>query len=217
MSEAFGLAQGDDVPLSPGDRALAAFLQREGALICVESDGQIRSTFPAPTLLLPGAFNPIHAGHWALAEAAAQLTGSMAAFELSITNVDKPPLSPDEVRRRLTQFAWRAPVWLVRAPTFVEKARLFPGSTFVVGADTAERIVAPHYYANSIQAMHAALDQIRGQGCRFLVGGRAGQDGQFMELHHLDIPLAHRDLFSAIPAVAFRVDLSSTAVRAVWA
>jgi hypothetical protein len=148
-----------------------------------------------------------------LAEVGGRLTGTGADFELSVTNVDKPPLGEEEVRRRLAQFAQRAPVWLVRAPTFVEKARLFPGVTFVVGADTAERVVAPRYYRASAEEMSWALDEIRRQGCRFLVAGRATADGRFTELHHLDVPAAHRELFVAIPADAFRVDLSSTALR----
>jgi nicotinic acid mononucleotide adenylyltransferase len=192
---------------------LAALFRGEADAVCVESDGRVRAGGPRPALLLPGAFNPIHAGHWGLAEVAAKLTGAIAAFELSVTNVDKPPLGLEEVSRRLAQFAGRAPVWLVRAPTFSEKAPLFPGATFVVGADTAERIVAPRYYQNSAAAMGQALRAIRGHGCRFLVAGRAGADGRLTELHHLDIPEAHRDLFAAIPAEAFRVDVSSTALR----
>jgi hypothetical protein len=148
-----------------------------------------------------------------LAGVGARLTGLPPAFELSVTNVDKPLLGLEEVRCRLAQFAWRAPVWLVRAPTFVEKARLFPGATFVIGADTAERVLAPRYYHNSAEEMSQALDEIRRHGCRFLVAGRAGADERLTELHHLDVPDAHRDLFTAIPVGSFRVDLSSTALR----
>jgi hypothetical protein len=68
------------------------------------------------------------------------------AFEISVTNVDKPPLAGETVRHRLAQFAWKSPVELTRAPTFVEKSRLFPGTTFVVGADTAERLFGAQYY-----------------------------------------------------------------------
>jgi nicotinic acid mononucleotide adenylyltransferase/nicotinamide mononucleotide (NMN) deamidase PncC len=224
LAEAFGLTERVDVPLLPGEEvwdetvvatgALAALFRGEINAACVESDGRVRTGAPTPALLLPGAFNPIHAGHWGLADAAAKLTGSSAAFELSVTNVDKPPLGPGEVRRRLAQFAWRAPIWLVRAPTFVEKARLLPGATFVVGADTAERVVAQRYYHDSSEEMARAFHEIHGHGCRFLVAGRVCADGRFAELHHLNIPEAHRDLFAAIPAEAFRVDVSSTALRA---
>jgi nicotinamide mononucleotide (NMN) deamidase PncC len=222
LAEAFGLPQRVAVPLLPGEEvraesvsagALAALVRGEVAAVVVENDGRIRTDAPAPRLVVPGAFNPVHGGHWGLAGAAARLTGLSAAFELSVTNVDKPTLGPEEVRRRLAQFAWRAPAWLVRAPTFVEKARLFPGATFAVGADTAERVLAARYYGDSAEAVGRALDEIRRHGCRFLVAGRAGADGRFAELHHLDVPASHRELFTAIPAEVFRADVSSTALR----
>src|SRR5436305_1581127 len=99
----------------------------------------------APMALLPGAFNPLHAGHVALAALAERLEGKPAAFELSAVNVDKAELHADEVRRRARQFAGRFPAWLTRAALFTEKAALFPGATFVVGADTATRLLDPRY------------------------------------------------------------------------
>ncbi len=192
--------------------ALSAFLRGETAATGIDLDGRT-SAAPPPSLLVPGAFNPIHEGHWGLAAVATRRTGRAAAFELSVANVDKPPLSDVEVRRRLTQFAWRAPVWLTRAPTFVEKARLFPGAVFAVGADTAERVVAPRYYGDSESRMNDALAQIREQGCRFLVAGRVVRDGRFAHVADLPIPEEHRDLFEAIPAEVFRADVSSTDLR----
>jgi nicotinic acid mononucleotide adenylyltransferase len=168
-------------------------------------------TASPPTILLPGSFNPLHAAHCKLAEVASGLLGNPAAFELSIANVDKPPLDRDEIERRLRQFVGRAPVWLTRAPTFVEKARLFPGVVFVVGADTAERILSPRYYRDI--TLNAALSEIRSQGCQFLVAGRADPNGRFFSLDDLSLSPAHRDLFNAIPLDVFRMDLSSTQLR----
>jgi hypothetical protein len=118
------------------------------------------------------------------------------------------------MRRRAAQFAGRAPLWLTRAPTFAEKAALFPGVLFLVGADTAIRLVASRYYQDSEARMAEALDGIRARGCRFLVAGRSDGAGRFLELEHLDIPAAYRDLFAAIPGHACRVDVSSTQLRA---
>jgi hypothetical protein len=95
----------------------------------------------------------------------------------------------------------------------VEKARLFPGVTFVVGADTAARIVQPRFYGERVEAMTAALDELRRLGCRFLVAGRSGGDGVFQGLDQLAIPEAWRDLFAAIPEDHFRIDISSTVLR----
>jgi hypothetical protein len=54
----------------------------------------------------------------------------------------------------------------------VDKARIFPGCWFVVGADTAERIVDPRFYGGDRDSMLLALDAIRRKGCRFLVAPR---------------------------------------------
>src|SRR5262249_15844464 len=150
------------------------------ASVRVRADGQFQTHAERPIALVPGSFNPVHRGHWQLAEVAARRTNGSVAFELSILNVDKPPLKAEEVRLRLTQFAGRADVWLTRAPTFAEKAKLFPGVVFVVGTDTAIRLVQPRYYGGSQEAMAAALAGIRERGCRFLVAGRVGNGGEFV-------------------------------------
>ncbi len=158
--------------------------------------------------LLPGSFNPLHAGHRELAAAARRLLGQPVAFELSITNVDKASLGAEEVRRRLAQFAGAGDVWLTRAPTFVEKARLFAGSVFVVGADTAERVIDPRYYGGGVWQ---ALDLIRRHECRFLVAARRDAAGQLRTLEQLPLPRDFSALF--LPLADFRFDISSTELR----
>src|SRR5207237_1957308 len=120
-------------------------------------------------VLFPGSFNPMHEGHVLLARVAEELRQQPLAFEISGTNVDKAPLAGETVRHRLAQFAWKSPVELTRAPTFVEKARLFPGTTFVVGVDTAERLFGPKYYGDDEVRMHMALEEIANSGGSFLV------------------------------------------------
>jgi hypothetical protein len=190
----------------------SAFFAGQADRLCIGPDSK---SIPArqPAAVLPGSFNPVHAGHFALAAAAAQHLGTEVDFELSIDNVDKPALAPESALQRLRQFAGRAPLWLTRAPTFVQKAHLFPGAVFVVGADTAARIVMPHYYARTSATMESALQLLRERGCRFLVACRADAVGRLVQLEDLDIPASCADLFHGLPASAFRLDLSSTQVR----
>jgi hypothetical protein len=201
------------VEIQPGRDALAVFLRGDVPTVCVDVDSRLRFDAPRPAVLLPGAFNPLHEGHRGLAQVVAQLVSGSVAYELSVTNVDKPSLTAEEVRRRLGQFTWHAPLWLTRAPTFVEKAALFPGVVFGIGADTAARIVAPRYYQDSAERMTSALGMIRGHGCRFLVAGRMDHSGSFLDVVQIDVPHEHRDLFGAIPATQFRMDISSTELR----
>ena len=158
--------------------------------------------------MLPGSFNPLHAGHVRLAAVAARRLGGPVHFELSAANVDKPDLPAAEVERRVGQFAGVGPVWVTRAATFVEKARLLPGVGFVVGFDTAVRVIDPRYYGDAA-ARDAALRELADLGARFLVGGRLCGDGAFRQWAG-----DHPHLFEVIPEAEFRVDLSSTQLRA---
>ena len=224
LAKAVGLGDSLSLALLPGEELhvesaepgdpLQAVVEGKERLACVEPDGRLRLDAPPPRLVVPGAFNPLHEGHRGLALAAERLTGHTATFELSVVNVDKPPLTVEEIRRRLHQFQWRSGVWLTRAPRFAEKSSLFPGSIFVVGADTAARILSARYYEEADTGLARALEQIRAQGCRFLVAGRVCEGQTFVGLTQLAIPEAFADLFAAIPENLFRRDISSTELRA---
>jgi hypothetical protein len=223
LAEATAIPLRVEVPLLEGEAIQTEILRVENSLtalfegrlsaVCMEEDGRLRSDGPRPKLLLPGSFNPLHTGHYGLAQAAASLEGASFAFELGILNADKPSLTVEEVRRRMTQFTWLAPLWLTRAPTFAAKAELFPGSIFVVGADTAERILQPRFYGGSEEQRDRALIGLRERGCRFLVAARVSAGGALTTLDDLAVPVAHRALFSAIPPGRFRLDLCSTQLR----
>jgi hypothetical protein len=160
--------------------------------------------------LVPGSFNPLHAGHAELAAFAARRTGRPAVFELSIANVDKPPLDFVDLRRRVEGLVGK-PLWLTCAPTFIEKARLAPGAVFAVGADTIERIGEDRYYANT-EARGAAIDELATLGCRLLVFGR--QRGEwFQTLKDLTLPPTLRAMCDGVSEAEFRVDVSSTDLR----
>jgi hypothetical protein len=192
------------------DQLLAGEFDR----VTVQPDGQIMLSAPQPFVLFPGSFNPMHDGHVLLARVAEELRQQPLAFEISVTNVDKPPLAGETVRHRLAQFAWKSPVELTRAPTFLEKSRLFPGTTFVVGADTAERLFGPKYYGDDEARMHDALEEIANSGGSFLVAVRIDAVGRVRALNDIPVPRRYADLFTEIPEHHFRFDISSSEIRA---
>jgi hypothetical protein len=196
--------------VDPIDQLLAGETDR----VTVQPDGQMILSAPQPFVLFPGSFNPIHEGHVSLARVAEELRQQPLAFEISVTNVDKPPLAREAVKRRLAQFAWKWPVELTRAPTFVEKSRLFPRATFVVGADTAERLFGPKYYGDDEGRMHAALEEIANAGSSFLVAVRVDAMGRVRALNDIPVPGRYADLFTEIPEHRFRLDTSSSEIRA---
>jgi hypothetical protein len=171
----------------------------------------LHATDAAP-VLLPGSFNPLHHGHRGLAATATRLLGQPVAFELSVENVDKPPLDEAEAQRRLSQFEPHEGIWLTRAPTFLVKAELFPGAAFVVGVDTILRLADPRYYAADPQQRDAAVQSLAVRGCRFLVFGRKDGD-RFLTLDACRLPPALQAICRMVPEVEFRCDLASTDLR----
>lgn len=165
----------------------------------------------APRTLFPGAFHPRHDGHMQMAALAQASLGRTVEYELSIANVDKPPLDYTEMALRRRQFRDDEALWFTHAPTFVEKSAIFPGATFVVGADTAVRIADPRYYG-SVPARDAALELLAARGCRFLVFGRL-HEGRFETLDDLALPPTLAAICHGVPESQFRVDLSSTELR----
>lgn len=181
------------------------FLGRTEAVCCTAPAEPVRA-------ILPGAFNPVHVGHRRMLAIAAEMLGTAVAVELSIVNVDKPPLDYHEIAWRVGQFDPPQVVWLTRAATFDQKARLFPGATFVVGTDTLRRIAAAPYYGDDETACQAALQRIVDRGCRFLVFGRDLGPG-FVRLGDLDLPDFFRAVCREVPPEVFRETVSSTAIR----
>jgi len=164
-------------------------------------------------LLLPGSFNPVHQGHCNLLKVAEEMTGLRGVFELSCANVDKPDIPEEEILRRASAIR-DIPVALTHAPRFVQKAELFPKTTFVLGYDTAERLIA--YEKPGEWELFQTLE------ASFLVAGRFFQglknvdetpSSRFQCLENLKLPDGFESLFGVVPEEKFREDISSTELR----
>jgi hypothetical protein len=84
----------------------------------------------------------------------------------------------------------------------------------VIGADTAERLVAPRYYGDDELRMDAALQEIAASGASFLVAVRVDATGRVRGLNDFPLPPRYAGLFAEIPEQLFRFDISSSAIRA---
>jgi len=199
---------------------------------------------PCKCLVFPGSFNPLHGGHVRMAEAA--VSRWMAEkkqvlpilYEITAFNADKGAIPLETVQRRVEQFSAavaaeedsdaaesirvgpekvRAAVAVTSVPLFSQKAELFPGSVFLVGADTAKRIVDPKYYGDDHENMVAAIAELYAKGCSFIVGGRTTGNGSFElaedVLDDAALPRHLREMFWTLSEDEFRVDVSSTELR----
>ncbi|HVW36880.1 MAG TPA: hypothetical protein VHB99_06230, partial [Pirellulales bacterium] len=155
--------------------------------------------------------NPLHDGHRRMAQVAAERLQLPVEFEISILNVDKPPLDFLEMQRRAEQFGVNEKLWFTTAATFVEKAAIFAPATFVVGVDTIERIAEAKYYASEA-ACREAIQRLASLRCQFLVFGRQVAGG-YASLGDLALPESLRHICEEVPEAAFRADISSTELR----
>ena len=62
--------------------------------------------------------------------------------------------------------------------------------------------------------MQVALEEIAGSGVSFLVAVRSDADGRVRALGDIAVPRRYADLFTEIPEHRFRLDTSSSEIRA---
>ena len=163
---------------------------------------------------LPGAFNPLHAGHRQMLALSEELLRCEVQYELSVKNVDKLPLDYFDLNQRVNQFKSDELV-LTNLPHFFSKAKhLSDGKdiTFALGIDTFARILEPKFYETGEQLVDV-INYFVGLKTRFLVFGRTIEN-EFRTLKDLSIPANLRPLCQQVDAAQFQCDLSSTTLRA---
>lgn len=184
--------------------------------------------FPDDRILVySGSFNPLHQGHVLLAEASRKYMSSKfgknfeIVFELAIKNADKPVIERTEIIRRVNQFRngefGSYPIVLTKRPLFHEKTQIFNNVCFIIGADTAIRLLDQKYYHNNPLEMVQTFASIQGSGSTFIVGGRKNSNGVFLTgceiIEQSIMPEFFQKLFHCLSESEFRIDLSSTEIR----
>ena len=195
---------------------LSALYKGQSKLLVVRHDGVVADagTVDDKSLIMPGSFAPLHRGHTELLEIARNQLDCKGYFELSIRNASKPPITPDELERRIAQFKGTHDVIVTSEPLILDKARLLPRRHVLLGIDTLERFLDPAYYANDEQARDQALKEFIKLGSTLVVAGRQYDDGTFRNYSDLKLPDPVRQALSGItveiPEQKFRVDISSS-------
>lgn len=192
---------------------LKAFFQGKIDVLEMGIDGKFSTKIrDCPRVFLSGSFNPLHEGHVRLAKTVEKLSGREANLEISIQNVDKPDIALSELEKRLDNLRGYFPVILTRCPRFFDKARLFVDPHFVVGYDTAERLVDGRYYEDGLMGMQSSLKQLYDDKTVIWVAGRLVND-HYRTLSDISFPKGLDGLFRCITQEQFRLDVSSTQLR----
>lgn len=220
-------------PLPTTPNPVRELLNGKTSKLLFNTNGEIRSDVgpftdenltPEDTiyLLYPGSFKPLHWGHTELGRVAGvvmqrlmpEKSRVVLTYEISTSCVGKKDVDEEDIKNRLEQFSSaNKRVALTNAMLFIDKAKMFRYHGLVVGVDTARRVIDPQYYGNSEEKMIEALLEIGSYGCYFIVGGRKQGDG-WDDLSSVVIPDPIKHLFKAINHNDFRVDISSTEIRA---
>jgi nicotinic acid mononucleotide adenylyltransferase len=116
----------------------------------------------------PGSFNPPHMGHICMASEIEDSKGERPVFMIERQPPHKEKLSVQEMIRRRILLKDETVLFTDGAPLFIEKARLYPFSWFVIGADTVLRMLDP-FWGPQIKDMLSEFDTL---GTRFHVFGR---------------------------------------------
>ncbi|KAL0211690.1 hypothetical protein RCL1_005316 [Eukaryota sp. TZLM3-RCL] len=185
--------------------------------------------FPSKFGILCGSFNPLHEGHVLLGKKVSELFDIPVFAELTFNNADKGLVSNCEISKRINQFSTTAQnsrdqsfsfsgVIVNCFSSFIEKILFFKSviswenPVFILGYDTAIRLVDPKYYNNCINETQNVFDTFKLFNVKFYVAGRLVND-EFKSWSPSDYSHLSNvsDLFESLSD--FRKDISSTELR----
>ncbi len=161
--------------------------------------------------LFPGAFNPPHEGHEAIADEVEEF-GEVGEpiFTICSTPPHKSPLTVQEMLRRQKMLWHRNVLFTQNDPLFIDKARARPGTPFILGADTLLRMADPKWGPDP----KAMFQEFMSLGTKFFVFGRE-INGTFVSAADA-IGMAYSmtgETLSIFHAIEGRWDVSSTDLR----
>ncbi len=172
----------------------------------------------SPCIIFSGSFNPCHRKHIEMAKIAAKMYGMPVSFEISLANVDKPPIDYISLKQRTDSIlkyhdeSFMGNIFITNSPLFADKATLFPDCVFLIGTDTLNRLFSKMYYRQGEDAK-SLMAHFKEHNTRFLVFRRK-------DTHiHIEPELVNAgyklsDICDIVPLSSYTDDgTSSTSIR----
>lgn len=166
--------------------------------------------------LFPGAFNPPHKGHFAIADSANWASGAPVVFAVTANAPHKPSVQLAELIERATLLRGYDRMFTEDDPLYLDKARRYPYRAIVLGVDAFRRLLDPKW-GPAIAPMVQEFAQL---GTSFLVFGRL-VDGVWVTRDDVLRELSSTvdsDTLAAVSAMSAplegRWDISSSELRA---
>ena len=161
--------------------------------------------------LMPGAYNPPHEGHHGMAEAYEKLVYAHVVYNVCATPPHKDMLSVQDLLKRAKLLRGKDVLFSQGDPFYLDKARLYPNTPMLLGADAMVRLLDPKW-GMEITPMLEEFDSLN---TRFAIAGRTVNGKYTTVLDIIDsLTLDQRarfdHLFDEIPG---KWDVSSTEIR----
>ena len=175
---------------------------------CIDEKGNELKFDLESSLVLSGSFNPLHKGHINLLEVSKNEHKLKPIYEISISNVDKSKIEFKDLLKRSNQFKSLGKLVITNSANFREKSFIFKNSIFVIGYDTALRLIEKKYYKDDIDM---AFNDIEKNNCSFLVAGRF-INSKYNNASSINF-YEFKKFFSTLSEEKFRLDISSSQLR----
>ena len=196
------------------EKARARFFENP---VFLPADNAGRTRIPADVakigVLFPGAFDPIHAGHESIAASVEKKSVGELAFAICADAPHKPSLSVQEMLRRAKTMPRQTVLFTRGDPLYIDKARAYPGTPLVIGADALIRMLDPKWGTDP----KVMFEEFYRLNTQFYVFGRE-IDGVFVSAREAitritsmpDTPWCWSNMFVTVDG---RWDVSSTTIR----
>mgnify|MGYP006136751253 CR=1 FL=1 len=154
--------------------------------------------------IFPGAFNPPHEGHFGMGTIFRKTTGLTPTYHITAETPHKPPLTVADMLQRAKMLEGHDRMFTKGDPLYVDKAREFPHTPILIGADSLKRMLDPQWGVD----METLGATFHGYGTTFYVTERT-LDGSTIRVSDMELPKG-----LDVEVLPGRWNISSSEVRA---